>query len=242
MARPHARSAPAALAVVAALTVSPALAGCGAGTVSPADGARSPSAPSSAASSSAAASVPGSGSGEDSTSAPAGSAAGSPPGQAVPKSDGEGADGARGGGAPAWCATSALTPSVRALEAGAGNRYAALVVTNTSGAPCRTQGWPGLQFTRADGDAIPTTTVRDRSRPATQLTLQPGERAWSRLHWTVVPGEGDPDDGSCPTPATLRVIPPDQREADSAKWKLGSVCGTGHVEERALRAGDGPAR
>jgi len=108
------------------------------------------------------------------------------------------------------------------------------VLTNTSGAACRTQGWPGLQLTDSGGGRIPTHVVRDRSRPARQLTLSPGERATAPLHWTAVPGEGDPSDGNCPEPKAVQVIPPDQRTSDSARWSLGDVCGAGRIEVRAL--------
>ncbi|GAA2639140.1 hypothetical protein GCM10009863_65120 [Streptomyces axinellae] len=127
------------------------------------------------------------------------------------------------------------------LEAAAGNRYAALVVTNTSDRPCRTQGWPGLQLTSDSGARIPTETARDREHNAQPFTLKPGDRAWSRLHWTVVPSSGDPADGACPTPGALRVIPPDERHSISAGWSLGTVCGKGRIQATALSTGEGPA-
>ncbi|GAA2068133.1 hypothetical protein GCM10009801_16210 [Streptomyces albiaxialis] len=140
-----------------------------------------------------------------------------------------------------WCGTERLKVSLRSLESGAGQRYAALVLTNSSDAPCRTRGWPGLQLAKDDGVKIPTTTERDRSNASEQFTMRPGDRAWSRLHWTVVPGTGDPADGTCPEPRTLRVIPPDQRRALQTEWKLGTVCGEGELDATALRLGSGPA-
>lgn len=142
------------------------------------------------------------------------------------------------GGFP-WCSPDALTVSLRQLEAGAGNRYAALVFTNTSREPCRSRGWPGLQLHEDGGAKIPTTTTRDSSVPSRALTLKPDDRAWSRLHWTVVPSTGDPGDGSCPEPGVLRAIPPDQRGSLTADWKLGTVCGAGEIEATALRTGEG---
>jgi hypothetical protein len=136
-----------------------------------------------------------------------------------------------------WCTTDALSVSLRPGQPAAGNRYAALVLTNSSSAACRTQGWPGLQLTGEDGEKIPTEAVRDRSVPSRPLTLSPGGHASARLHWTVVPGEGDPADGRCPDPATLRVIPPDQRTAKSAPWKMGEVCGAGEIDVRPLLPG-----
>ncbi|GAA3859147.1 DUF4232 domain-containing protein [Streptomyces sedi] len=151
-----------------------------------------------------------------------------------PEADGAAADAAD------WCATDALSATVTPLDSGAGNRHATLVLTNSSDTDCRTQGWPGLELATGD-EALPTTTVRDTSREADQLTLAPGESAWSQLRWTVVPGEEDPADGPCgPEPTTLRVIPPDTREATEADWEWGEVCGDGRIEARALAAGEGP--
>ena len=180
------------------------------------------------------------------TSSPASPTADRP---AVKGAEGSGhADGTRspgagrkpGGGTP-WCGTESMKVTLRSLEAGAGQRYAALVLTNTSDTSCRTRGWPGLQLTRDDGGTIPTTTARDRSPASVPITMRPGDRAWSRLHWTVVPGTGDPSDGTCPEPGALRVIPPDERRALRTDWKLGTVCGGGEVRATALRPGSGPA-
>jgi hypothetical protein len=114
------------------------------------------------------------------------------------------------------------------------------VLTNTSDTACRTQGWPGLQLVTADGEDIPTTTVRDDSTSPVQLTVQPGASVHARLHWTVVPGEGDPPEGCGPAPASLRVIPPDEYDATSAEWDMGVVCG-GRIEALPLAEGTGEA-
>ena len=160
----------------------------------------------------------------------------------TPDDDDRGRPGDSGSGTdrPRWCTTEALSVSLRPGQPAAGNRYAALVLTNSSSAACRTQGWPGLQLTGEDGGKIPTRVVRDHSVPSTQLTLSPGGHASARMHWTVVPGGGDPDDGRCPEPKAVRVIPPDQRTARTAAWKLGEVCGAGELDVRALLPGAGP--
>ncbi|MGK5530545.1 DUF4232 domain-containing protein [Streptomyces sp. URMC 129] len=142
---------------------------------------------------------------------------------------------------PPWCAPEALTASLRALEPAAGNRYAALVLTNSSDVACRTQGWPGLQLTTGDGEAIPTTTVRDRTVNPDRLTILPGGTAWAQLHWSVVPSAEDPADGDCgPAPAALEVIPPEEYTGVTAEWDLGEVCGAGRIETLPLAAGQGP--
>ncbi|WP_129838165.1 DUF4232 domain-containing protein [Streptomyces sp. RFCAC02] len=140
-----------------------------------------------------------------------------------------------------WCTGDRVSAEVTVLDSGAGQRHGALVLTNSSDAACRTQGWPGLELTGADGSALPTTTVRDESQESEPLTLQPGESAWSQLHWTIVAGEDDPADGTCgPEPAGLSVIPPDAYDATVAEWDLGPVCGQGTIEALPLAPGTGP--
>lgn len=225
MAVHHARSVLAALALGAAVTVSGCTAGSGPSANSPA-------------------SVDGSDSG--SPTSPGAPDAGAADSQAPEAQDAEGDVRTRPGGSgsearPRWCTTDALSVSLRPGQPAAGNRYAGLVLTNSSSSACRTQGWPGLQLTGEDGEKIPTEVVRDHSTPSRPLTLAPGGHASARLHWTVVPGEGDPADGKCPGPAAVRVIPPDQRTAKSAPWKLGEVCGGGEIDVRSLLPGAGPA-
>lgn len=228
---PRARPALAvAAAAVALITAGCAQSPTPSGSASPSDRAEGSRSASSVPASRDGAPESGRGSAPASTpsSAPASvpSAGGAPSGQASRQA----------GGFP-WCSPGALSASLRGLDAGAGNRYAALVFTNTSQEPCRTRGWPGLQLASEGGTKIPTETQRDRSVTARPFTLKPGDRAWSRLHWTVVPGTGDP--ASCPEPATLRAIPPDERGSLAADWKLGTVCGGGEIEATALRTGEG---
>lgn len=226
MAANHARSVLAAIVLGAALTST----GCTAGTGS---------------SSNTPASV---GNAESRTSGsqerPGGPGSAAP--QATKAQDAEGKDGSGDSAGsqkrPPWCTTGSLSVSLRPGQPAAGSRYAALVLTNSSGTACRTQGWPGLQLIGADGERIPTEAVRDHSSPSRPLTLAPGRHASARLHWTVVPSEGDPADGKCPDPRKLRVIPPDQRTAKSAKWDMGTVCGTGEIDVLPLRADSGAAR
>lgn len=151
---------------------------------------------------------------------------------------------AAGGSAAApWCRTGALSASVRPLNSAAGNRYAALVLTNDSDSACRTRGWTGLQLVKENGANVPTQVVRDRSRTPAMLTLAPGSAAWSRLHWTVVASGSDDASGACrPTPAELEVIPPDTYHHTDAAWRLGEVCDAGRIDALPLAKGAGPAR
>lgn len=157
------------------------------------------------------------------------------PGASTPPSDESSAPG--GIARPSWCTTEALSVSLRRGDSGAGQRYASLVLTNSSAAPCRTQGWPGLQLAGPHGEDIPTEAVRDDGTPSQAVTLSPGGRATALLHWTAVPGQDDPADGRCPGPASLHVIPPDERTSKSTPWRLGEVCGGGEIDVRPLLPG-----
>ncbi|MEV6105281.1 DUF4232 domain-containing protein [Streptomyces sp. NPDC051940] len=168
----------------------------------------------------------------------------------TPEGSGEGTAQDSGAGAqqdtssrPAWCATAALKGSLRLLNPAAGNRYTALVLTNVSDSPCRTQGYPGLQLVAADGRDLPTLVVRDRTVTPVQLTVRPGAAIWARLNWSQVPGTGDSTTGPCQrAAAVLEVIPPDQRTHTDVRWPFGEVCSSGRISVRPLAAGTGPAR
>ncbi|WP_326794526.1 DUF4232 domain-containing protein [Streptomyces sp. NBC_01808] len=163
------------------------------------------------------------------------------PPKAEPKTEPKAAAG--DSAAAPWCRTGDLAASVRPLNSAAGNRYAALVLTNDSDATCRTRGWTGLQLVRADGTKVPTTVVRDSSRTPSMQTLAPGASAWSRLHWTVVASGSDNTTGACrPKPAELQVIPPDTYHHTDTAWPLGEVCDAGRIESLPLAKGAGPAR
>lgn len=140
-----------------------------------------------------------------------------------------------------WCDGDALSPELNPLDSAAGQRYAALVLTNVSDGDCRTQGWPELMLLDADGNPIRTETLRDRSEESHQITVAPGDSVWSRLHWTVVAGDQDAEDGSCgPEPASLAVIDPDEQNYTSAEWTFGPVCSGGAIDTVAFVAGSGP--
>ena len=142
--------------------------------------------------------------------------------------------------AAAPCGTATLRARLDANPgAAAGNRFAALVLTNTGSAPCRTYGYVGLKL--AGGGDPPTRVVRGRDGgPAPRhLTLKPGASAWTRLQWGVVPGHGDRPSGPCrPTATGLWVTPPDQRTHLTVPWKNGPVCEGGTIHVTPLRPGD----
>lgn len=129
------------------------------------------------------------------------------------------------------CHTSELSGSLGAETAGAGQRYATLVLRNTGARTCTVHGFGGLGLAGADGGALPTTQVRTGG-PATTVRLAPGATARSDLHWGAVGGPGDAPTGDCqPTPTTLRVIPPDETAPLSVAWTFGPVCEGGTIEQ-----------
>ncbi|MEU8309661.1 DUF4232 domain-containing protein [Actinomadura sp. NPDC048955] len=119
-----------------------------------------------------------------------------------------------------------LAASLSGLDAGAGNRYVTLTLTNNSGKHCRTGGWAGLQLSGTAG-RIPTKVFREGT--ARTIVIPNGGRAYARLHWAVVPADDETGTTCEPVADTLKVIPPNQTEAVSAKWKYGPVCQHGEI-------------
>ena len=129
--------------------------------------------------------------------------------------------------APPRCHTADLSARVGAVDAGAGQRSAPLVLTNTSGHTCRTEGYVGLQLATSSGQKLPTSTSR-LSGPTPVVTLKPGQKAVTQLQWTVVATGREPADGACEgTPSDLLVIAPDETTQTSARWRNGPVCAGG---------------
>jgi hypothetical protein len=121
---------------------------------------------------------------------------------------------------------------------GAGQRYATLVLENTGGATCTVHGYGGIQLVSATGAPLPTRQARAASPAPTTVTLGPHAAVRSLLHWAAVPGPGDPTSGPCqPTPAALRVIPPDETDHLTLTWNQGPVCEGGTIEQQAYAAG-----
>jgi hypothetical protein len=161
------------------------------------------------------------------------------PVSSAPSSASSSSSAARAASGLARCHTSQLAGRVRSLGAAAGNRYAALILTNTSDVRCRTYGYVGLQLTSGGAD-LPTRVIREAKPAPHRVVLEPGESAFTRIHWTVVPGDGEPTTRQCaPTPSRLLVIPPDERTQTGAAWPGGPVCERGRIFVTALSAGTG---
>ena len=189
-------------------------------------------------SSGADAAAPPSGAGSAPTSAAPASAPAATPEPTASASSGQTAGGSASGPAagPGRCHAGELTAALEAGDAGAGQRGATVVLTNTGGRTCDVEGFGGVGLQDAAGRALPTEQVRVGAGAPALVPVPPGASVRSQLQWTVVPGDADPAPG-CPTPASLAVIPPDEEDAVSVDWSLGPVCGGGRLEQRAYVAG-----
>ncbi|MBM9510418.1 DUF4232 domain-containing protein [Actinacidiphila acididurans] len=102
------------------------------------------------------------------------------------------------------CQTSQLSAHLGGSDAGAGNLYRYLVITNTSGTACHVTGFPGLSMLDAQGKQIGAPATRDHNSYAS-VVLRPGASASDTIH-TIN------HQGTClPTSTSLRVYPPDNR-------------------------------
>ncbi|MBE1534100.1 DUF4232 domain-containing protein [Actinomadura algeriensis] len=143
-----------------------------------------------------------------------------------------GSGGAEGSGGAPHCTGSMLGATLTDLGAGAGQRYATLVLSNRSGDPCTTGGWAGLQQVKGD-ETIPTKVVRRGD--ARTITIPPKTSAYERLHWAAVPAADETGSGGCePVPTELKVIPPNETTQITAAWDGGPVCGHGEIELEPL--------
>ncbi|MEW1861661.1 DUF4232 domain-containing protein [Streptomyces sp. NPDC088194] len=99
------------------------------------------------------------------------------------------------------CATSQLSAALGGGDAGAGNLYRYLVITNTSGTTCHLTGYPGLSMLDANGKQIGQPATRD-ARTYAAVVLKPGASASDTIH-TVN------HQGTClPASTKLKVYPP----------------------------------
>ena len=103
------------------------------------------------------------------------------------------------------CTADQLTASLGGGDAGAGNLYRYLVLTNHSGTTCHVTGFPGLSMLDAHGKQIgaPATYQQLAHSP---VVLRPGQSASDTIH-TIN------QQGTClPTSPKLRIYPPGSRQ------------------------------
>lgn len=137
-------------------------------------------------------------------------------------------------GRPGRCHTGGLSVRLTRYGAGAGQRYATVVFTNTSGRTCTLYGYLGVRLSGPDGP-LPTDLVR---APGTsrRVMLRPGGSAATVLRWTVVPS-GDASEGCGPEPTGIAITPPDATTQLHAPWHGGVVCGDGEMHTVPLVSG-----
>jgi hypothetical protein len=136
------------------------------------------------------------------------------------------------------CRTVQLHGSLGGFDAGAGQRYVQLTLTNVAKVRCSVSGYPGLELVAVDGRGIPTKVVRSPIGSVTQLTVSPGRRVSSVLHWIGIPLDDEAQTGPCePTPAHANITPPGETTSLSVAWSFGPVCGHGEIDTRPLRVG-----
>ena len=140
-------------------------------------------------------------------------------------------------GAPAQCSTAGLSAQLKPGSPGAGQRYATIVLTNTSGSTCTMGGYGGMALLGGPGQGVPTDLRRVASPAPGTVTLAPGGSARSLLHWSVVPGTGEAGTACEPTATTVVVTPPNQTTAALRPWTFGVVCSHGLIEQNAYVAG-----
>lgn len=136
------------------------------------------------------------------------------------------------------CRTSQLRGSFGRLDAGAGQRYVQLVLTNVAGDRCSVTGYPDLLIVAGDGGRIPAEVVRSGTGSRTRVTVSPGRRVSSVLHWIGIPLSDEAQTGPCePTPSRVDITPPGEVKPLSVEWSFGPVCGHGQIDARPLRVG-----
>jgi Protein of unknown function (DUF4232) len=138
-----------------------------------------------------------------------------------------------GGGASDRCHTPALSAALVMPDAGAGQRYVMIKLTNSSTTTCTIFGYGGMQLADAARAPLPTRLTRVSPPAPHRVTLAPGASAVSQLHWTAVSGTGEPVTGACePPPSLAQVTPPDETTPLTVPWTMGAVCQHGAVDQQ----------
>lgn len=138
-----------------------------------------------------------------------------------------------GSAAAKRCRTAALSARVGAVDAGAGQRYAPLVLTNKSARSCWVYGFAGLIMIDGRGDVLRTRTRREAVGPQ-RITLRPGASAHARMHWTVVPTGRET---RCPESARLIILPPDEVGAHLEIPFKAAPCDDGRIDVSPMASG-----
>jgi hypothetical protein len=139
---------------------------------------------------------------------------------------------------PPRCRTSQLSAQLVAGSPGAGQRYATLVLTNTSRRTCRVFGYEGMQLLDGAGHNVPTNVVRVAKSKRHRVVVAPSGAASAALHWGAVSARGEPTSGPCePAAQKVMITPPDEFTHLVIAWTLGEVCDHGRIETGPLVKG-----
>lgn len=109
----------------------------------------------------------------------------------------------------ASCTASGLALSFLGQQGATGHGELGFVLRNTGSSPCRTIGYPGIQFLEKSGTALPTNSTRTTRdffgrTQLVALVIDPGASASFRVGVT----HGVTSAKGCTTAAGLQVIPP----------------------------------
>lgn len=107
------------------------------------------------------------------------------------------------------CTTAELRGSLGPADAGAGQIYQPLILTNTSSRSCQLRGFPGVSLLDASSTQLGQPASRSGAEGAT-LTVAPGASVSAILHTANAGQSADP----CVGPSTsVKVYPPDNTQA-----------------------------
>lgn len=158
--------------------------------------------------------------GEPSTAAPTTAPVSPPPAPATAARTGTAA-----GSGGSRCHTADLDLALGPVDGAAGHRNGLVELVNSSGRRCVIQGYGGVAFLDAARRALPIGITRDGPAPVPSLLAARGAVAYKPIQWAVIPTGPDADPASCPTPAYVAVIPPDETTPLTVRWPFGTVCG-----------------
>lgn len=132
------------------------------------------------------------------------------------------------------CTAEMLSGTVEPQNAGAGQRYATLVVRNKSQQTCSLWGYGGLDLLDVTRNALPTQAERTLDPTPALVELRPGALAGKTLHWGVVATGDEPVDEPCqPAASSINVTPPDETAPFEVDFEFGPVCDNGRIETSA---------
>lgn len=126
------------------------------------------------------------------------------------------------------CDADTLSARLANLDAGAGQRYAQFVVTNTSKQTCTLYGHGGFTLV-----GTPTQLTWTSNPGPSLVTLAPGQQAAMTLHWTAIPADDEASAPCEPVAASAISIPPDETQPLRVSWSYGPVCQHGQMEASA---------